>query len=133
MWVAFTSMQSAGRSGALDTGRHASGDPGDRRGCERKAEAKFESALEEMEEVGGPSARRTECFLLSLFHFLWRTGGRGLGRPTRIKHFDLGLDITMVGRKCLNLCLRHKKSAISIEQIVSLPHNCEDTFPHTGL
>ena len=47
-------MQSAGRSGALDTRRHAFGDLGGRRGDEREAEVEFESALG---EAGGLEER----------------------------------------------------------------------------
>ena len=54
MEVAFTTMQSAGRSGALDTRRHAFGCPGDRRGGEREAEAEFESPTG---EAGGLEER----------------------------------------------------------------------------
>ena len=86
-------MQSAGRSDALDSGRHTFGGPGDRRGGKREAEAELESASEEKEEVGAPGAGRTECFLSPLIYFLWRAGGRRLGSPTRIEHFDLGLDM----------------------------------------
>ena len=46
--AAFTTMQSAGRSSALYTGRHAFGGPGDWGGG-REAEAEFESASEERE------------------------------------------------------------------------------------
>ena len=36
-------------------------------------------ASEEREEVGGPDAGRTECFLFLLFYFLWQTGGKEIG------------------------------------------------------
>ena len=54
MEVAFTTMQSAGRSGALDTGRHAFGGPGGWKGAKREAEAEFESPTG---EAGGLEER----------------------------------------------------------------------------
>ena len=80
--VAFTTMQSAGHSDALGTGRHAFGGPGDwRRGP--KGRWKVEE-WEEREGVGGPDAGQTECFLsLSFFrHLCFRGNGeKGKGKP----------------------------------------------------
>ena len=120
MEVAFSTMQSAGRSGALGTGRHAFGGPGDRRGPRgrrkrissprrrrrrkweapeiggvdrRVAEAESESAPEERDAVGGPDAGRTECFPFLCFISFGGRGRRRSGSPTRIDNFDLGLDM----------------------------------------
>ena len=62
MEVAFTTMQSAGHSDALGTGRHAFGGPGGWRGG-----AKGRWKVEEREGVGGPDAGQTECFLSVIF------------------------------------------------------------------
>ena len=56
----------------------ASEAPATRGGGEREAEAEFESASEEWEEVGGPDAGRTECFSFLCFYFLRRPGGKAL-------------------------------------------------------
>ena len=64
-------MRSAGRSGALNTGRRAFGGPGDWRWGERETNAEFESASEERKEVGGSNAGRTECFFFSFFFFVF--------------------------------------------------------------
>ena len=53
----------------------------EKRGGGREAEAEFESAPKEREEVRGPDAGRIECFLFLWFYFLWRTGGEEIGEP----------------------------------------------------
>ena len=57
--------------------------PATRGGGEREGEAEFESASEEREEVRGPDAGRSECFL-SVFIFSGGLGGRRPGSPTRM-------------------------------------------------
>ena len=71
MEVTITSMQNAGRGGALDTGRHA---------------------------FGGPDAGRTECFSFFCSYFLWRTGGKGTRKPHKEAMVACGLQwVTPVG------------------------------------
>ena len=79
IWVemTFTTMQSVGRSGAPDTGRHAFRSPGDWKRDEMEMEEEFESALED----GGVGfgTGRTKLFLLS---FIGGLGGRRSGSLT---------------------------------------------------
>ena len=69
--VAFTTMQSAGHSDALGTGRHAFGGPGGWRGG-----AKGRWKVEEREGVGGPDAGKQNVFFLLFFrHLCFRRNG----------------------------------------------------------
>ena len=84
MEVTFTTMQSAGRSGALNTRRHAFGGPGDWSGGEREAEVEFEFASGGGAVSPGAGTGRTECsFPLSFpfVSFLAVVGGKETGKP----------------------------------------------------
>ena len=73
MEVAFTTMQSAGRSSTVDTGRHAFGGPSDWRG-----RWKWSSNLHRRRGRNweAPDTGRTECFLFLVLFSLadWGEG-----------------------------------------------------------
>ena len=78
--------RSAGRSGALDTRRHAFGGPGDWKGGKREAETEFESVSEEArgwksrEPRRGPD-RMSFSFVFSFCFFFWRSGEKKIREP----------------------------------------------------
>ena len=97
MEVTFTTTQSAGRSGAPDTGRHALRGPGDWKRGEAEVDEEFESASEEIEGVGDPDAGRTERFLFLVFSFCFAAvviGGKGIGE----RHYDGGRSLAEDGK-----------------------------------